>query len=380
MKGYDLIVVGLGAHGSSILFHAAKRGLRVLGIEQYDVGHKLGSSHGVHRIFRIEHAKDALYVPMLLRAAELWRDLEMAVGDRILYRVGVLSGSPDCSGRFDAEYQCIKAFGIGHRVLTADQINARYPAFVMAPDMVGLLQTDAGYLLSEQAIAAHISLAVSQRANVVTQCNVLGLRERGDHMEVNITMGTFEAGQVAVATGAFIGHSIPQVAKLHRVSRRVQGFFLPDRPASYASDVCPCFIFSNDRIGIYGFPMHGSHGIKIGRDGHRNESCDPYTLRRNTSLADEICLRTGVREFLSDGNARLQRMQTCILNETPDRTFIIDRLHEMPRVHIVSMCSGQGFKFSSLTGEVIVDRVQGKTDRFDLTKFKLDRFTTSEGH
>lgn len=138
MKGYDLIVIGLGGHGSSILFHAASRGLRVLGIEQYDVGHQFGSSHGLHRMFRTAYAKGEFYVPLLLRAAELWSDLERATSNRLLHRVGVLLGSTEQSGIVAAEHRCARAFGIRHDVLTAIEINKCYPAFAMSSDMIGL--------------------------------------------------------------------------------------------------------------------------------------------------------------------------------------------------------------------------------------------------
>ena len=69
MPNYDAVVVGLGAMGCATLFHLARRGLRVLGLEQYDAGHELGSSHGDSRIIRETYFEHPLYVPLVQRAS-----------------------------------------------------------------------------------------------------------------------------------------------------------------------------------------------------------------------------------------------------------------------------------------------------------------------
>ncbi len=374
MPTYDLIVVGLGGHGSSILHHAAKRGLRVLGIEQFDIGHARGSSHGVHRLLRLGYAEGQSYVPLLLRAVELWRDLERQTGERLFIANGVLSASPHGRGSVEDARTCSEAFGIRHEMLAASEINRRFPAFNMASDMVGLLQHDAGFVMSEATIAAHIMLATAHGADVRTRVTTRTITEASGCVVVETDAGRLEAGQVAVAAGSFMGKVLPDIAPLHAVARRALGFFLPQRPRDFASDVCPGYTFANDRLSIYGFPIHGFPGVKIGRDGHLHEFGDPDELSRETTARDEACLREGVRAFLRDCDGPLVRLQACILNDTPDKHFIIDRHPDMPHVHVVSMCSGHGFKFSAVTGEVIADRVQGKADTFDLSPFRLSRF------
>jgi sarcosine oxidase len=371
---YDLIVVGLGGHGSSILYHAAKRGLRVLGLEQFDIGHVRGSSHGVHRLLRLGYAEGQSYVPLLLRAVDLWRDLERQTGERLFIANGVLSASPGGRGGVQDARVCSEAFGIRHEMLDAREINRRFPAFNMAPDMVGLLQHDAGFVMSDATIAAHMMLATVHGADVRTRVRSYGIEQIGGRVIIKTTAGQFEAGQVAVSAGSFMGKVLPETAPLHTVARRALGFFLPKRPQDFASSVCPGYTFANADLSIYGFPIHGFPGVKIGRDGHLNELGDPDDLSRETNERDEACLREGVRAFLRDCDGPLVRLQACILNDTPDKHFIIDRHPDMPNVHVVSMCSGHGFKFSAVTGEVIADRVEGKADRFDLSPFRMSRF------
>jgi sarcosine oxidase len=351
MPKYDVIVVGLGGHGSSIAYHAAK-----------------------HRLLRLGYAEGRAYVPMLLRAVELWRDLERRTGERLFIRSGVLSGSPGGRGSVEDARTCSEAFGISHQMLEAREINQRFPAFNMAPGMAGLLQHDAGFVMSEATIANHVLLAATHGADLRARTPVVGIEQKSNHVIVTTQEDKFEAGQVVVAAGTWIGKLVPDLSHLHTVARRALGFFQPQRPADFAADVCPGYTFSNDDLSIYGFPIFGFPGVKIGRDGHLNETGDPDELSRDVGPRDEACLREGVRAFLRDCDGPLMRLQACVLNDTPDKNFVIDRLPDMPSVHIASMCSGHGFKFSTVTGEILADRLQNKPDKFDLSPFRLARF------
>src|SRR5205085_11325703 len=85
---YDAIVIGIGSMGSAAAYHLAKRGKRVLGLEQFNIGHDLGSAHGVNRIIRLAYAEHPAYVPLLRRAYKLWRDLERLAKERLLFITG----------------------------------------------------------------------------------------------------------------------------------------------------------------------------------------------------------------------------------------------------------------------------------------------------
>src|SRR4051812_32656437 len=76
MKSFDTIVIGIGGMGSATLWHLARRGQKVLGIERFDLGHSMGSSHGLNRIIRLAYFEHPNYVPLLCRAYELWREAE----------------------------------------------------------------------------------------------------------------------------------------------------------------------------------------------------------------------------------------------------------------------------------------------------------------
>src|SRR5438874_12432306 len=130
---YDAIVVGLGAMGSATLFHLARRGVRVLGLEQFAPGHVLGSSHGDSRIIRETYFEHPLYVPLVQRAHTLWRELEQTVGKSLMTITGGLMIGPADGTVVTGTLESARQHSLPHQILTAHEVSARFPAFRLAP-------------------------------------------------------------------------------------------------------------------------------------------------------------------------------------------------------------------------------------------------------
>ena len=94
MNEYDAIVIGVGGMGSAALYHLARRGWRALGLEQFDVPHEMGSSHGYSRMIRYTLQEHPSYVPLVRRAYELWHQLENASRERLLVTTGSIRAGP----------------------------------------------------------------------------------------------------------------------------------------------------------------------------------------------------------------------------------------------------------------------------------------------
>src|SRR5450759_3906134 len=138
-RSYDAIVVGLGAMGSATLFHLARRGLRVLGLEQFSEAHQLGSSHGDSRIIRETYFEHPLYVPLVQRAHKLWRELEERSGTSLMtINGGIMIGPPDgivVAGSLRSAVQ----HNLPHELLTPEATRERFPAFHLADELVAVL-------------------------------------------------------------------------------------------------------------------------------------------------------------------------------------------------------------------------------------------------
>jgi sarcosine oxidase len=97
-------------------------------------------------------------------------------------------------------------------------------------------------------------------------------------------------------------------------------------------------------------------------------------MNRVVHSEDEAVLRACVSEVFPAANGPVLRSSTCIFTNTPDEHFIIDRLPDAPEVLVVSACSGHGFKFCSVVGEIVAELVSEGQTRHDLSLFRLERF------
>ena len=125
---YDAIVIGLGGMGTASAFHLARRGRRVLGLEQHDLLHEQGSSHGLTRIIRLAYHEDPSYVPLLRRSYELWHELEDRAGEPLLITTGSLEGGPEDGETFRGALHAAELHEIPPEVLDAAELRRRHPA------------------------------------------------------------------------------------------------------------------------------------------------------------------------------------------------------------------------------------------------------------
>src|ERR1700736_5543571 len=163
---YDAIVVGVGGMGSASVYHLARRGQKVLGIEQYDIPNDMGSSHGNTRIIRLAYAEHPDYVPLLHRAYELWRALEHPARERLLIITGGLDIGRDDSDTIKGSIASCDLHHLRHQVLDATSLGRRFPGYTLPPEMLGVYQPDAGFLLCERCVVAHVAAALDSGAEI----------------------------------------------------------------------------------------------------------------------------------------------------------------------------------------------------------------------
>lgn len=374
MTTFDVAVIGLGAMGSAALFNLASRGQRVIGIEQFEPGHDKGSSHGESRIIRLSYFEHPSYVPLARRALEKWRELEALSGETILTVTGILeAGYPGCQA-VEGSLEASRLHELDHEILSATEINRRFPAFKLPSHWTGLYQPDAGFLRPELAIRQFVGLAEARGAEVRTRTRVLAIEPLGTGVRITTDAGQVEAGSVIIATGAWIGDFAPELKPHLKVTRQVLGWFEPLQPAYYAPDRCPVFFLESEDDACYGFPDFAGTGVKAAshRKGAYLSSADD--LAQDGGAADEAQIRRMLALAMPDANGPLRAMRTCMYTRTPDEDFVIDRSPADPRIVLASPCSGHGFKFASMIGEVLADLALGKTPANDISRFKLDRF------
>lgn len=372
--GYDVIVVGLGGMGSACCWQLARRGLRVLGLDAFGLGHRLGSSHGVNRIIRKPYYENPAYVPLVLRAYDLWRDLEAASGTPILHLTGGIDAGPEDSRTFLGAVEACRLHGLPHEILDTTALRGRFPAFDLPAGTMAVFSPDSGFVLSEVAISTHLCLAESLGATLRRPEPVLGWEPRGGGVTVTTGQGTYEAGALILAAGAWMADLVPGLRPIAVPERQVIGWFQPRQPELFRIGRFPVFTMKMPEGEFYGFPEFGLPGLKIGRHRHRHEATSPQAVDRNVTAADEAMLRDAIDRYLPLAGGRMLHAATCLYTNTPDEDFIIDRLPGRENVVLLSPCSGHGYKFCSVIGELAADLVTKGRTRLDIRFLSLDRF------
>lgn len=375
MKAFDVAVLGVGGMGSSACFHLASAGLRVLGIEQFSIPNTRGSSHGATRILRLGLHESARYVPLVLRAVELWRELGARTGQQLFHAVGSLDVSQPGNAIFQGSLQACRTCGIEHEVLEAAEIRTRFPALQAPADFRAVYQPGSGFVLPEAAISSHVNLALELGAEIHGHERLLGWERRGGAFVIETDRDRYEAGQIVLTAGAWIGKLLPQMPVVPE--RNVLGWFAPRKNfGSFVPGRLPVWIIDSPRTGhFYGFPAHGVPGFKLGRLREEpSPPVDPDLPRREPGREDEQEMRTFIRECFPDADGPVLSMETCFFENTPDRAPIIDRLPGEEGFWVLGGFSGHGFKYSSAIGEIASDLVRQGGCRFDLSSFKADRF------
>jgi sarcosine oxidase len=370
----DVAVIGLGATGSAALYQTARRGLRAIGIEQFDSGHDRGSSHGRSRIIRLGYFEHPSYVPLVQRAYAMWRELERQSGRNLLTVTSIVEiGAPD-SELVSGTMESSRRHNLAHEVLDARDVMRRYPAFRLPRDFVGVVQPDGGFLDPEQCIPAQLDLAQAAGAQLRLNERVTAIEPLGDGVRVKTEATIIDAGCAIVAAGGWASSLLPEFNLPLRVTRQVLMWFAPLDPALFAAPGFPVFMLESE-FGIhYGFPLHTRDGLKAARHHHADETTDPLARDRPPGAEDEAMIRAGLAAYLPAANGRALAAQSCRYTMTPDGDFIIDRLPGCPQIILASPCSGHGFKFAPAVGEILAALARGERPDANIERFRLGRF------
>lgn len=371
---FDLAVIGLGAMGSAALSFAAARGVKAIGIEAHYPAHALSSSHGDSRLIRLGYFEDPSYVPLLQRAYENWRTLEARLRADILTVTGVLQiGSPDSKIVSGTRASC-DLHGLAHEILDPEAMARRYPAFVLDEDEIGLLDPQGGYIRPEAAVMGYLKLAAEDGAALHFGEKVTAIEPDDAGVTVVSDTGRYRAKRVIVATGAWVAELVPQLVPHAVPIRQVVAWYQPQDGFVAQPQRMPCFI-RDDRAGgsFFGFPAIGIDGVKIGRHAHFREPIDPKLPNPPVNDTDTALLDDFARRRLPLAAWQRARATTCRYTMLPSEDFLLDFMPGAANVVVSSACSGHGFKFTSVIGEILSDLALDGGSRLPTGLFSFER-------
>ena len=378
---YDAIVVGLGGHGAASLAALSRtKGMKILGIEKEaeDV-YDHGSSYGSSRVIRTAYFEDPRYVPLLQKSLQKWKSLQARhkTLDILKMTGGLMIGKPD-STIISGTLSSIKSHGLQHEYLDADTIRSRFKnVFDIDDDDIGLYEYDAGYLIPENCIYAYRIEAKENSAEIYYNEMLTSYTTNNDvddTITVNTDKGNYRTKKLLLSVGAWApsiyGESIPM--DLH-VERRVQFWFKPtnEENASLFHDI-PIYIYDKGPNNFYGFPyQNGQDGVKVARHSVTNEPpVSPWNINRNVSSEEIQGMKDLLAQHVPTLNGELTRAATCMYTLSSDGHFLLDKHPQNENVILISACSGHGFKFCPIIGDIASDlAIEGKTNS-DISLFK----------
>ncbi len=363
MNRYDAIVIGVGAMGSAALYHLSCRGIKVLGLERFFVGHDRGSSHGQTRIIRKAYFENPAYVPLLHRSYDLWARLEAATGRTLIHRVGLL-----LVGRGDgAVIPQVKRAAQEHQLaiepLTIQDMHRRFPGFVADEKMEALFESNAGFLEAESSVRAHVEQAVAHGATILTGQVVQNWSADSCGVVVTTTEARYSAEMLVICGGAWSTRLLAELGLPLQVRRKVVFWYGPRNNVYSREQGCPVFCFDTDDGFFYGFPVLDELGMKVANHSDGQVIPNPDQIERTLKPEDELCVQSFLNKYLPDARPTLKKHSVCMYTMTPDEDFIIDRHRDHSNVVYAAGLSGHGFKFAPIIGSILADLVEkGKTE------------------
>ncbi len=359
---YDAIVLGVGGVGSAALFHLAKRGARVLGLERFEVAHDRGSSHGQTRLIRQAYFEHPDYVPLVKRAFELWRELEQVCGQTLYDEVGLLEvGAPDGEVVRGVRASA-REYDLPIENLSAAETRKRFPQFHVDDACEAVFETRAGYLLVEKCVQAHADAAVRHGAEIRTGETVASWRADGSGVVVETDRGHYAADRLVVAAGAWSSALLADLNIALEVRRKPIYWYATSGDGYRRENGSPGFYFDLPRGGFYGFPQLDDAGIKVAEHTGGEVVVDPLLVNREL-LADQQHVAEFVAEYLPQATTRCTAHAVCMYTMTADGHFIVDRHPAHDQIAFAAGLSGHGFKFVGVLGEALSElALDGRTD------------------
>jgi sarcosine oxidase len=365
-ENFDCIVLGVGGFGSAALYHLARRGARVVGLERFGVAHDRGSSHGETRIIRKAYFEHPDYVPLLHRAYELWHELEQESRRQLMHQVGLfIAGSPQC----ESVVGTLRAAALHNLPLERIDPAAaheRFPGFRFHDDFRVLFEPDAGFLEVEHCVAAHVAAAVARGAVLRTNEIVIDWRSDGRNIVVRTSMGEYSAASLVITAGPWaaqvLGDWIQGRSDLLRVVRKPVFWFAADESYDVRRGN-PTFFFEVPSGQFYGFPRIDGRAFKMAEHTGGELVSDPLTVDRLQRADDLVRVSEFLKEFMPAIEPVPVRHSVCMYTKTPDSHFCIDKHPQWSNVVVGAGFSGHGFKFTTVLGEALADlALAGRTN------------------
>jgi glycine/D-amino acid oxidase-like deaminating enzyme len=350
-----IVVIGAGAFGGWTALHLQRRGAQVTLVDAWGPGNARASSGGETRIIRASYGPDQIYVQLVVRALQLWRENEERWQRKLYHRIGCLRMVGADDAYENATVPTLQKAGIAFEVLQHPDLVRRFPQVNFEGVRWAVLESDAGYLKARRACEAVLHAFENEGGTYRALGGEPGRISSGRMGAVLLSDGaTLAADQYVFACGPWLGKLFPGVIGDRIKPTRQEVFFFgtPAGDARFSDDALPSFI---DRSGphFYGIPGNQWRGLKLA-DDNRGPVFDPTTGdRAPTHDGMESARRYLEFRFPGMKGAPLLESRVCQYENSTDGHLIVDRHPEAGNVWLVGGGSGHGFKHGPALSEMV---------------------------
>lgn len=378
---FEFAVVGGGGMGSAAAYYLAREGKSVLVLEQFEIGHNRGASHGENRIIRYSYEWTD-YVKLAKETFKLWKEVETEFGSKLLQRTGGLDIGYPGNRDFELCIDSLRKEGIDFQLMNQEEAATRFPQFNFETGTRALFQKDAGYLEPDVCIPAFISLAKKCGAIVEDNTTLDGIDISDAHVELTSNGKRWRAKNLILTPGPWAAPLLKKLTGVEipiAVSLEQYAFFKPKHREWFDESKSPVFIVyptPGELDILYGFPQFKDLGVKVA-EHHAGSVTEAAT--RSFEPDQEKLKRAFARaqKFIPDLTEEVTKAATCLYSNTPDKHFIVDKLPGHNNVVIGCGFSGHGFKFIPIIGNILKDLALHGQTKQQIRMFKLQRFAAT---
>jgi glycine/D-amino acid oxidase-like deaminating enzyme len=358
---FDLLVVGGGAFGLGTAAEAARRGRRVAVVERGPLPNPVAASYGPSRKIRSTYTEPH-YAALARRAMTAWREVERQTGATLYLAVGNLGYTAlDNQPHLDELERVCRHIGADIVLLDRADMRARFPQFRLAQR--GLLERDAGFVRASACIEALRQVAERAGAVILPERETVAIDLDGPVVTVVTAAGErFSGERTVLALGGWSKRLLPELSDV--LTQTQQGLmYLASVPPAFRSPALPAWGCSDD--GFYGFPAWESDPFKIAQHVKTDPLASPDFDRMTTPAGFVEATRAFLRDHLGiDLGAAPVRAESCMYNLSPTSDFLVDFHPHDSRLLVATAGSGHGFKFGSVIGNVVMDRLDGVSGEY----------------
>lgn len=371
---FDTIVIGLGGVGSAAAYALASQNIRTLGIDRFTPPHARGSSHGETRIIRKAYFEHPSYVPLLLRAYDLWGQIEYVAEQKLFHRTGLLEIGPSDGIVVPGVLLSAAQHGLDIETMSMSEAHRRFPGIDGDASWSVLLERDAGYLNVEECVAAYLKLARDNGAELKTDEVVVDWQSRNGSVVVRTDKDEYHARSLVVAAGPWASEALSRYRLPLRVVRKYLYWYQGGTPSYRQDHGFPCYFYETAQGYFYGFPERDGAGAKVARHSGGETVQGPIDGMHPADDDDRNMVEMFLKRNLPEMNLECRQTKGCYYTMTPDENFIVDCLPDAPNVTVVAGLSGHGFKFTSVLGEIAARLSTGCNPPCPIDFLSLRRF------